>query len=495
MPAAAPGPSSTKVLAVGSSPLDPDILARLRECMEFAHRTVTAADPRHPLWDVSLGDVTGHDKLLLEVGLFALICDRGGWCSDEARALACAVRAKSDTGKLAEILRRQPVQLTTLGTILIVLDCFGLTDEAERAALDVALTSPFLEAGERVPFRLLDRRWVLHQAGHGAVVDRPALLTSAACRVMHPIYMSREDAYAITHSVMYATDFGAAPLPAELAALELAQAVDACLAWTLAADDYDLVAELLLTQLLLEGRFSEYGAIAWGECVAQWDALGFLPSPSLSPGAFSALRGDQERAQYAHHHMYHTVLVAGLLCDALLRVGWPAVSNPGPARPAAGAALPPGIGARIQMAADASTRRLASLADVPIEIAGAVATALPPAVDNARFDALSRRWAPHGPSSEVGCAMARDAMLIEAARCYDLGLLTSQLRLAATERPATVTTATAADFLARQVSPNGCLGTPVSPDHLDPHTRVRDAGIASAVAASLGAVLKELARD
>lgn len=439
--------------AAREAPGDARILERLRGCLQFAVRTLESSDRSHPLWDVQLGEVSGYDKLVLEAGLLALLVRRSGKCRDEVHALASTVRRSYDAGTVLTALRRQPVLVTTLGMVLIVLDQFGLTTEEERASLGIALSHPYAESSERVPFRLLDRRWALHLAGRASLLDRHALAASAACRAMHPIYMSREDAYAITHAVMYATDFGASPPPAELAGTGLAETIDACLAWCLCERDYDLVAELLLAQVLLTGTFSPYGELAWRDCLAIWDDFGFLPSPSLSVRSFTAIADDQERSQYAYHHMYHTVFVAGLLCNAL------ASTRPqdGALAPSAAPAWPQAARERddVRAAVAAAHGLLTRTYDLAPEAAGELIHAVRWQADDSRISELADRWS-RGPASHQAVArMAVDATIIDSARNYELAGLAAALRRAASEGWLSPTVMAGAGFLARQLLPAG----------------------------------------
>jgi hypothetical protein len=256
--------------------------------------------------------------MMMEAALFAHLVGRMGFCDAAVWGLARAIRANYDSSSAVVCILRHPRLAASLGTLLLVLERFGLATQQERAVVHGALESPYRDCSEHVPFRLLDRRWVLGLGGSAAEPLAEALRLSAACRTTHPIYMTREDGYAVTHAIMYATDFGAHAVPPELRGAPLWDTIDAAVAWCTAAGDHDLLTELLFAQLLLRRRLSAYGAIAWRRSRETWDALGFLPSPSLSAAAFQALDDEAEQRQYAFHNMYHTVLVGGLLCAAFL---------------------------------------------------------------------------------------------------------------------------------------------------------------------------------
>ena len=301
-----------------------------------------------------------------------------------------------------------------------------------------------------MPFRLLDRQWVLHVAGRGPLLNEPALAVSAACRTSTPLYMSREDGYALTHAVMYATDFGAQSCPPALQSDELWATTDACLAWCLGSADYDLVAELLLTQLLLRRRLSAYGLIAWRCCTAAWDQLGFLPSPSLAPDTFEGLTSHSEGVQYAFHHMYHTIFVAGLLCNALLSLDvLPPEPLPAPLRthPEAGA---------VARGIDRGLTRLGRLLSLDVDAARELTTELSWVADDGRRTAWAGEWGAAArrpgaarPADRAVRAMATDALMLAGARSFELSEVAAALRHAARDG-LTPSAWVSAAFLARQ---------------------------------------------
>lgn len=428
-----------------------ELLARLDDCLAFARRTVDGADPSHPTWKVDLGQVSGFEKMMMEAGLFAHIVGRTRYCEEAVWALARTIREKYDSSSAVSCILRHPRLGASLGTLLLVLERFGLATQQERAAVHCALQSPYLECSEHVPFRLLDRRWVRGFADNAVGPLAEALHLSTACRKTHPVYMSRDDGYAITHSVMYATDFGACAVPTVLSSASLWDTIDASIAWCLAAADFDLLTELLLSQLLLRRRLSAYGAIAWRRCRQTWDSLGFLPSPSLSAVSFRSLKDAAEQRQYAFHNMYHTVLVGGLLCAAFLDMQ---VDSPDVPSGDARYDEPTSVARAVEGAIGHLERSLGVSPLIAREaIAGVEWTA-----DGTHVDEMVRMWAEGSPSAAIVLKMAIDASIILAAQDYDLPRLAAALRRAATTGTVTSTVVAGADFLARQSLANGAIG-------------------------------------
>jgi hypothetical protein len=428
-----------------------ELLARLGDCLAFARRTVDGANPGHPVWKVDLGQVSGFEKMMMEAGLLAYIVGRTGYCEEAVWALARTIREKYDSSSAVSCILRHPRLAASLGALLLVLERFGLATQQERAAVHGALQSPYLECSEHVPFRLLDRHWVLGLTDNAAGPLAEALQLSAACRKTHPVYMTRADGYAITHSVMYATDFGAHAAPTVLRSDSLWDTIDASVAWCLAAADFDLLTELLLAQLLLRQRLSVYGAIAWRRSRQTWDSLGFLPSPSLSATSFRSLKDEAEQRQYAFHNMYHTVLVGGLLCVAFLdmRVDIPDVPS---------CDLRYHEPTSVARAVEGAVGHLERVLGVSPSIAREAIAAVEWTADGTCLDEMVRTWAKDTSSPAVVLRMAIDASIILGAQDYDLPRLAAALRRAASTKTVTPTVVAGADFLARQSLVNGAIG-------------------------------------
>ena len=130
-------------------------------------------------------------------------CSRAGPGASTIRWPSCWRRSPGGPieAALVRAIRRQPALVTTLGTALIILDRFGWTSEEEHQRARI---------GARQPIRRVLRANALPTArsclGHAASPvgpparsTAPTALTTAARRT-HPIYLAREDVYAITHT-------------------------------------------------------------------------------------------------------------------------------------------------------------------------------------------------------------------------------------------------------------------------------------------------------
>ena len=173
------------------------------------------------------------------------------------------------------------------------------------------------DGGERVPFRLLEERWIAALA-EGTSIDVDDLLPSSIlCNPVPGPFQSRADVYALTHWLLYATDFGARPLPPVLDRDVMASLVAEAIPWQLAGADLDIMGELLMCDAIVGDGSSPASAAGWHAVWSAWSSLGFLPSPSFDANTFSA-GSDGNRDAYAVANIYHTQFVFGMLCGLML---------------------------------------------------------------------------------------------------------------------------------------------------------------------------------
>ncbi|MGI8483576.1 MAG: DUF6895 family protein [Thermomicrobiales bacterium] len=200
----------------------------------------------------------------------------------------------------------------------VALNGFELLDSEFEKLVRRAFASGLVEATERLPYRAMDVRWLrgLLDPFRAPVFD-DLLPLSIQTSQAHPVQMSIDDGYALTHAVMYLTDFGRRPLPASLDVQRIGAIVDASIAWNLAAQNLDLLGENLIVASLLGIPWSPCAKYGWRCLMMAWDDLGFLPSPSFNPTLFIS-QPSEARRHYALRHVYHTLFVTGILCAIML---------------------------------------------------------------------------------------------------------------------------------------------------------------------------------
>ncbi|WP_084655265.1 DUF6895 family protein [Nocardia altamirensis] len=156
----------------------------------------------------------------------------------------------------------------------------------------------------------LELRYVLDLGGFASTSLPVADLTAAtiAAAAPDPLYLRDDEAYALTHVVFYATDFGARPMPAGAALIETMRTL---LGMYLALGDMDLAGELLLCLQAVGAADCPMTAHGWRELARRRRTDGAVPGPLYEPDRWSGLRGEVREA-YAFGTCHHTTMVAAM---------------------------------------------------------------------------------------------------------------------------------------------------------------------------------------
>ncbi|MGN6219337.1 MAG: DUF6895 family protein [Microbacterium sp.] len=194
-------------------------------------------------------------------------------------------------------------------------------DPALDAALHSALAARSAHATERLPHRELEQEWLAAQLDGRPPVPELVFATVLAAH-LDVLCGSRDDAYAFTHALMYATDFGRHPdaVPASLVPRLLAQA-QAALAGALDDEDWDLAGELLLTWPMLAADAGPAESTALAVLLDLADAVGTLPSATLAATPLDGL-APRDRGDAIVLAGYHTAYVLAILAASLPRCSW-----------------------------------------------------------------------------------------------------------------------------------------------------------------------------
>jgi hypothetical protein len=304
--------------------------ARLTQVLQFAINNLDGLDRYAPFWQEEETPaqknqpslVNQADKVVVESALLALLASRVYKPSDPGSEVLSALaerlisRARNERNQV--LLLRFPHTVASLGIAHICLSYMGYRDESYDRLIRDAIASGHVEALERLPYRAMDLRWLIGILDPVSAPDFDDLLPhSILTSKAHPLYMSELDVYAITHGVMYVTDFGSYDLPRALPLHHLGSMIDSCLAWHILSGNFDLLGELLLSAAAVVNPWSSYARVTWQLLVSIWDEFGFLPSCTFDTAHYASLSGDKASA-YAFLHTYHTTYVAGLLCAVLL---------------------------------------------------------------------------------------------------------------------------------------------------------------------------------
>ena len=309
-----------------------ELRGRLTRVLQFAATNLDGLDVYSRFWqeeqtapkkDEPASLVNQADKVIVEAALLAFVASTVITKADPENAaldsLIEKVKVCARSERVQVLFLRFPHTAASLGIAHVILSRLGHGDERFDALVRTALESGHADAVERLPYRTMDLRWLLGIMNPSTVPQFDDLLPhSILTSCVHPIYASDLDVYAITHGVMYLTDFGRHELPYSLHPQRLGQMIDSCLAWHILSNNFDLLGELLLSAACIPNAWSPYVGVAWCLLASMWDELGFLPSWTFDSARYAQLSGERASA-YAFVHIYHTTFVAGLLCAVLLR--------------------------------------------------------------------------------------------------------------------------------------------------------------------------------
>ncbi|MEV7781367.1 hypothetical protein [Kitasatospora sp. NPDC088351] len=441
------GPRDRLTAPPGAAPRAEYLHHRIDEVLEFAAGQLRHLDDYAAHWHDDPGEmVRKEDKVAIETAMLLLVTGRiPGHRDGEAwRRLVDECVRRCRGGRVRCVIARHPRTVSSLGLGHLFLSALGCPDEDLDHLLENAVGTGQVGIEEHVPFRRLEFEWARRGAAHPAFAEsgraaskwRPEVSAIASDR--DGLYATREDCYALTHTLMYATDFGAAGIPG-IDTERLRSSIGSTICFALAIDDFDLLGELLLADAVLPGHASAAARCGWAVRTRVLDDRGALPGPTFRDAEL-AKQEPAGRAGYRFYHSYHTTYVDALLCAAVLsrRHHWFA---PEPAD---------GPRADEPQADDRRIRRIAGLAWPGGPRSGAAAALL---------DLCTRSIVPGarlGPLAETA--------IIEVVRRYDLVALRRILQeVRGSSIAESRSIAVATRFLANQTALATCLESPVTP--------------------------------
>ncbi len=302
-----------------------DFEARLECVVRFAVAHVRHLDGYARFWvEEQAHRIRLTDKIAAEAAMLLMLGCRASR-PGTSLAKACALLGEAlapliRTDRLRRLIVRSPQVAATLGSAHIYLTAAGFPDPDFDALIDEPFEEGYWDSVERVPYRALDQRWTRNLIESEPAPFDDLLVKSILRSPAHPFYMTEGDAYAVTHAVMYVTDFGRSPLPSLLSRPGVEALVGVGLAWHLVSGDFDLLVEFLICAECLRMRENPAARFAAYVVDRVWRELEFLPGPTFDPARYRTLAGF-EAAAYAFHHMYHTNFVAGMYAATRLAAG------------------------------------------------------------------------------------------------------------------------------------------------------------------------------
>jgi hypothetical protein len=310
-----------------------DLTRRVRRALDVAAKAAGVlgatgySDADDPSLDLGPDKVVAETAMLLHSASHSSVgSDIRDHVHDVARLLVGPARSDSLLTRAA----LHPSLAEGLAVPHVLLTRLGYPDPDVDSFLRSCVASPGSRGHELPPYGALEKLWVKELWGLSPHSDdwRRMFSSSILQTSLDLLGGLREDSYAFTHELMYATDFGAKTrtLPRRVAfVLDDARAL---LAVYVERSDYDLVGEILMAWPFLGKRLCESAAFVFRLLMAVEDEAGLLPGGTTNPERLRNMT-DQPRRLYAIATSYHTAYVMGMLCASLLR---PIRSRPTPVR-------------------------------------------------------------------------------------------------------------------------------------------------------------------
>ena len=298
--------------------------AFLQSSLDIAVKGLYRLDANSSFWNEAIDEyATIEDKLIVESLLLVLLVERFKERSPEMQKRLqdicefCVTRIYTPKNRM--LISRYPHTAVTFGISHFALSRMGYGDAAFGRTVEAAFRSRQVYAIERLPYRTMETRWLQSLL----LKDQPAcfddlLPASILQSETHPMRMSTSDSYALTHALMYVTDFGNQPLPNNLKIGYLESMIDQLIAAQIVNENLDVLGELLMSAIFLDRPWSVRAQFAWHFLVETWKQYGFLPSPSFEAVEYNKLSAEDIYA-YAFKHTYHTIYVGAILCSLVVR--------------------------------------------------------------------------------------------------------------------------------------------------------------------------------
>lgn len=218
-------------------------------------------------------------------------------------------------------MRLRPDLISELTVAHFCLTLLGEPDPTFDAEVRALGSMTSLGLTERVPWKDLEEDWHRQLGTPVPMLNvEAAIARTAIAQTQNSLFATRQDVYAFTHGLIYATDFGHRPSYGPRPPKALTDDASSALSRCLDEDDFDLGAEVLLTWPYLRARWEPTAVFGFHVLLGVQDAVGFLPSMSLRYDSYIRL-SEVERSRYFFAEGYHTVYVMGLLDAAVLLPG------------------------------------------------------------------------------------------------------------------------------------------------------------------------------
>lgn len=299
------------------------LIEKILSVLNFSIKAVKHLKLNFEKWDeVYEENIRLPDKLIAETAILALLIFRVKHLSldinDTLNTLCELLIPLSRTNAYRTEILRSPQTVVTFGLAHMALSKLGYVDENFNLITINAFNSDKFNIGERTTYRNMDLRWIEYIYKNSLELEMDDLIKSSIISSnASALDMTREDQYALTHSLFYISDFGNLKLNDQIDIDKLNTNINGCIAKNLLTEDLDILGELLISSLICDNQNSFYFKIGIEHYINAWNNLGFLYSPSFSKKEFSNL-ADNARTTYVFKNLYHTYYVGGIFSSLLL---------------------------------------------------------------------------------------------------------------------------------------------------------------------------------
>lgn len=302
-------------------PVD-DLVERVLHSLEIAERVVHTLLDAAPAIDLAALEAQ-QDKVLAETALLlrAVASIPGSVSpslSDRAHRLAVTLRPHASGLRIQAGIALHPSLALDYALAHQCLSALGYPDPKVDALLKKAMSSANANGRERLPHRHLEQTWIDQLTARQAAAVPTA--STALGQGVDVLTGSRDDLYALTHAILYATDLGSRQCAMPRTVSTVCHEAASALAGSLDDDDFDLAGELLMAWPMLRAPWSPSARFGVDVLFAIEDEVGLLPSLAIDGRNLNAQSG-RARNESALAMSYHTAYVMGLLCASLLRWG------------------------------------------------------------------------------------------------------------------------------------------------------------------------------
>ena len=285
--------------------------------LNFAIENLILLDQNEIYWKADDNSIFKlRDKIVIESSLLVYILNRDMNRNDNIKKLCLQatdlLKNLVSNSQTKALIHKNPQFAYILGLSYISLNAMGyVDDEYEFLIKNITRFNKF-NLTEKIPFRQLDILWAFNFYNSEKLnADFPdySFLSFATS----PAYMERNDAYALTHTIMYLTDFGMSndKIKKSEHMENIYNQLNSSLIWCITSEDFDLTSEILLAYYYCGFHENIRTKISFEILLKYWTKFSFLPSPTFVYKQYAELDELSKKAYY-YRNCYHTNYVFGL---------------------------------------------------------------------------------------------------------------------------------------------------------------------------------------